>query len=157
MTRSAAHPDAAAAIAAVTTGPDGLINFLADPAATEVIARLVAEQLSALDVDCLVIRDGTQSAVLAHVVARNLGCSTLRVCEIEGLVEFMDEPMAEARTAVIGARFPTENSLGALVGRARHSGLYVAAIVAVTSSPALRIVAASDDAGILHVIDGGPA
>lgn len=147
-------PNLAAAIAALSASPDGRVNFLADPAATEVIAGLVTEQLADLSLDYLVIRDDTQPGVLAHVVARNLRCSTLRVYEAEGLVELLDAPVPGARAAVIGERFPTENSLSALVGRARHSGLDVVAIVAVTSSPALFAATASDDARVAHVVDG---
>lgn len=146
-------PDLAAAIAAMSTGPGSPVNFLADAAATEMIASVVAGQLADLSLDYLVIRDETQSGVLAHVVARTLGCSTLRVYESEGLVELLDGPAPGARAAIIGERFPTENSLSALVGRARHSGLDVVAIAAVMSSPALFAATASDDARVTHVID----
>lgn len=146
--------DLAAAIAAVSTGPDGPVNFLADPAATEMIASVLAGHLADLSLNYLVIRDETQSGVLAHVVARTLGCSTLRVYENEGLVELLDAPSPGARAAIIGERFLTENSLSALVGRARHSGLDVVAIAAVMSSPALFAATASDDVRVTHVIDG---
>jgi hypothetical protein len=155
MTSDTEPSDLASAIAALSFGSDGSVNFLADPRATELIARKLSDLLVDLALDCLVIRDDPQPAVLAHIVARNLGCATMRVYEAEGLVELLDEPTPGARAAVIGERFPTENSLSALIGRARHSGLAVVAIVAVTSSPALLAATASHDAGITHVLDGG--
>lgn len=155
MTNGTPRFDPVAAIAAVSAGPDGQVNFLADPVATELIASQVTKRLADLSPDFLVIHDDTQPAILAHAVARNLGCSTLRVYEAEGLVELLDAPTPGARAAVIGERFPTENSLNALVGRARHSGLEVVAVVAVRSSPALLAVTGPDDAAVTHVIDSG--
>lgn len=120
-------------------GPREAVNVLADAAATETVGRRLAQQVRDAhpDVEVLVVWDAPGPSVLAHVVARELGAHVVRAYEIEGLVELADSADAGQPALALGDHFPTENSVNALVGVARSSGLRVVAIASALDSSAL--------------------
>jgi hypothetical protein len=120
-------------------GPNETINVLRNARATENLGTWLAEQVqrSHGDVDDVVVWDAPGSAVLAHVVSRELGARVVRAYEIEGLVELADSTDVGRRTLALADHFPTENSVNALVGVARNAGLDVVAVAAAVSSAAL--------------------
>lgn len=113
------------------------INVLADPQATEAAGRRIAEQAVALHPGCVVIWDDPQSAVLAHIVSRELGCSTARAFEYEGLIDLIDVPEKGTRGLLVAESFATTMSVQALVGVARNQGITVVGIAALIHSEAL--------------------
>lgn len=141
-----------------STEPDGSLNFLADPGATETVGCWLAEQLLPYEPDSVLIWDDPQTAVLAHIVARELGCATVMAVQWEGLVKLLSAP-AGVRGVLLAASFPTDNSFNALIGVARSSGMSVLAAAAVTSGVPLTAAASAAGCAVVTLprTEGGTA
>ncbi|MEU0386926.1 hypothetical protein [Streptomyces chartreusis] len=112
-------------------GVDGVLTMTADPAAAETVGRWFAAEARDHRIDVVVIWDEPQSGVLAHVVARELGCPIVRVLGTEGLVELLDAPPRDARGLLIAEPAAAVNSTDALIGVADRAGVTPVAVAAV--------------------------
>jgi hypothetical protein len=121
------------AVARLTpAGDNRRLNLLSDPAAAEVVGRWMADEARAYRPDLVVVWDEPQAAVLAHIVAREVGCAVVRAVVTEGLVVLIDAPRTARRAILVAGEFTAENSLSALLGVVESHGLEaVAAAVAV--------------------------
>ncbi|MET9303680.1 hypothetical protein AB0893_17630 [Micromonospora aurantiaca] len=118
-------------------GDDTRLNLLTDPSAAEVVGRWIADEVRQYEPTVVAVWDDPQAAVLAHIVAREVGCVVVRVIETEGLVRLVDAPLAVGRVALLADRFTAENSLGALLGVVENHGLTTVAVAAVVDSEPL--------------------
>ncbi|GMA30495.1 hypothetical protein GCM10025875_04870 [Litorihabitans aurantiacus] len=87
------------------TTPDGEIDAGADPAALELLGTLVADTLRAHAVGVVVSWNDPDDAVLAHVVARELGVPSRRASLDLGRLELDGPPLAGAVVAVVATSF----------------------------------------------------
>ncbi|WP_416955708.1 hypothetical protein [Streptomyces sp. Agncl-13] len=115
-------------------GVDGVLTMTADPAAAETVGRWLAAEVRDHRIDVVVTWDEPQSVVLAHVVARELGCRIVRVLGAEGLVELLDAPPPDARGLLIAEPAATVNSTDALIGVADRAGVTPVVVAAVGSA-----------------------
>lgn len=127
-----------------TTDDERGAAAMTDPARTERMGKAIATEASALDVSTVVCWDLSEDAVLAHVVARELGVGLVRAVEIEGIVALL-QPIADgARTALVAEIFRARTGLAGLSGVVAHAG---GVVVAVGSASGAIEVADTEAAG----------
>lgn len=102
-----------------------------EPTRVERVGTSLAEQLRQLQPSVVGCWDSSEDAVLAHVVARELGISTRPAVEIEGIVSLL-RPVREGGRVVLVAESFAPRSLAALAGVMRHAGATVVGVGAVT-------------------------
>ncbi len=125
-------------------------DLLASAPAAESVATSLARQLLDSGIQTIVTWDDPNTAVLAHIVSRELSCSTRLAHEQEGIVELAGHPTEHRRALVIGDQFETLSSLQALIGVAESRGLSVIAVAAILGSgPLDDYVRASPDATVV--------
>lgn len=93
-----------AAPSARVIGRDGDLQwfeFGLDPSAAEALGREVAEKLRAANPDAVLCFEHEEDAVLAHIVARQLGATRVVLREQEGLLWLSHELEPGSRVAVI--------------------------------------------------------
>lgn len=122
-------------------------DLLASAVAAESVATSIAQQLKANGIQTIVTWDTPNTAVLAHIVSRELSCATALAHEQEGIVELTGCSFNEHdRTLVMSDEFETPNSLHALTGIAESRSLTVVAIAAILgTTPLDEYVQASTD------------
>lgn len=99
-----------------------------DPRRTESVGAELARRLPAIDNAVVVCWDVSDDAVLAHVVARELGVPLLRAGAIEGIVELEDALPAGATAVLVAEEFTGRTALAGLAGVVAHGGGRVAAV-----------------------------
>jgi hypothetical protein len=151
-------PDVAAAvhelgIADDTYGPT--LNTHLDPAALEVVGRGLAEGLRPYAPRQIGVWHSADDAVLAHVVARELGATVVRSFALEGVVGLHPSVRPGTRVAFLATAWEPAQ-LNTLLALATTHRIEVAAVGAVLLTPALREVASvptasliTDSAGLL--------
>jgi len=111
-------------------------SILDDPARTERSGVRLAERLGGRGITAVVCWDASEDAVLAHVVARELGVELRLADEVEGIIT-LERPLPDgAVVALVGAELTARTAVSGLAGVARHSGARVAA-VATVRTPAI--------------------
>ena len=118
------------------------LNTVASARAVETIGIALAGRLRAARPTGVAIWDSMDEAVLAHVVARELGVTATRAHESSGVVSFSPGPEPGARLAVIATLWKDPQRLEVLLSMAAHRQATVVAVSAVVSSPALDDVRA---------------
>lgn len=117
-----------------TTDDERGAAAMTDPARTEQMGGAIAAEMASLDVSAVVCWDLSEDAVLAHVVARELGVGLVRAVEIEGIVALL-QPVAEgARVALVAETFRARTGLAGLSGVVTHGGGTVVAVGAATGA-----------------------
>lgn len=121
-------------------------DLLANAVAAESVATSIARHLGGNDIQTIVTWDTPNTAVLAHIVSRELSCATASAHEQEGIVELTGSFNERDRAVVMSDQFETLNSLRALTGIAESRGMTVVAIAAILGTPPLDdFVQASTD------------
>lgn len=105
--------------------------LLADPQLVERTGSGLAARLREVAPTAVACWDSSEDAVLAHVVARELGTGVWRATEIEGIVALERELPAGARVALVGERFRTGPAVAGLSGVVVHGGGSVVAVASV--------------------------
>lgn len=128
-------PDAAVAraLTLLGTGTDTYgptLNTTASAADAETIGTALAEALRAHRIE----------AVLAHVVARELGATVHHADELEGLVTFQPEIVPDTRAALIATAWPEPQRLATLLAAVGNHWAQPAAVAAVVATSVLRSV-----------------
>lgn len=128
--------------------------ILDDPARTERVGIRLAERLGGLGVTAVACWDSSEDAVLAHVVARELGVGLRLANEVEGIIT-LERPLPDGTVvALVGEELTARTAVSGLAGVARHSGARVIA-VATVRTPA--IVEDTEAEGASVVTAEGPA
>lgn len=137
-----------------TYGPT--LNTQASPAAVEIIGRALAEVCRDHRPQRVAVWNTSDDAVLAHIVARELGVPVIRAAEVEGIVFFQPAASPGTRIAVIATaweprRLQTILSLSA----STDSEVVVAAAVVATATlqeahavPTVSLVSGADVGGL---------
>lgn len=118
-----------------TTMDDGQEAAMAtDPVRTETVGATLAAAMAGIDVSTVVCWDSSEDAMLAHVVARELGAHLVLAVEIEGIVSLLHPLAEDARVALVAEEFPARTGLAGLAGVVRHAGGRVAVVGLVTGA-----------------------
>ncbi|MET7994727.1 hypothetical protein ABZU76_27920 [Amycolatopsis sp. NPDC005232] len=150
--------DAGAAVRKLGVSPDTYgpsLDTPTDPAATEVVGSALAELLAQHTLDQVAVWHGADDAVLAHVVARQLGATVTRASELEGVVGFHPPVTAGTRIALVGTAWEPAR-LRTLLNLAATARAEVVAVAAVLATPALAEVTGTPTAALLTELPGGP-
>jgi adenine/guanine phosphoribosyltransferase-like PRPP-binding protein len=124
-------------VAPDTYGPS--LNTAVSPGAVDIIAEALADSLSPTQPHAVVVWNTSDECVLAHAVARRLGVSVLRACEVEGLLSLDRDPPPDARLALLATQWSTRR-LTALRNLVAARGGQSVAVAAALGSPALTSV-----------------
>lgn len=155
MNTAAPHPSVAAAVRAAGVSPDAYgptLNTGAAPHAVETIGRALAEELRPYRPDVVAVWDGSDDAVLAHVVARSLDAAVLRASEEEGVVFFTSEVHHSGRVALLATVWESPRRLATLRALAGNRRLEVVAVASVLAPPSTM---APTDLPALHLAAAG--
>lgn len=109
---------------------------LDDPARTERVGARLAERLAGKGVTAVVCWDSSEDAVIAHVVARELGVGLRLADEVEGIITLEHPLPDDALVALVGEELTARTAVSGLAGVTRHSGARIAA-VATVRTPAI--------------------
>ncbi|MQA82806.1 MAG: hypothetical protein GEV10_30860 [Streptosporangiales bacterium] len=115
-----------------TTDDERGAAAMTDPARTERMGTAIATEVAALDASTVVCWDVSEDAVLAHVVARELGVDLVRAVEIEGIVALLQPIVDGARVVLVAETFRARTGLAGLSGVVTHAGGVVVAVGAAT-------------------------
>lgn len=129
------------ALAALEEVGAGELSIVNDPAATDTAGRALAAAVSeeAGAADVLAAWDDPGSAVLAHVVAREMGIRVVRASDVEGILE-LDTHLPAGKTVVLLADvFRSEGALTGLASLVLHRGGRVIAVAALYGTPSLDV------------------
>lgn len=130
------------------TAPNETPLTLDDPARTERVGARLAERLRGHGITVVVCWDASEDAVLAHVVARELGVGLRLAEEVEGIIT-LERPLPEAAVvALVAEDLTARTAVAGLAGVTRHSGAQVAA-VATTRTPAVVAETEAADAAVI--------
>lgn len=157
MNTAASQPSVAAALRAAGVSPDAYgptLNTGTAPHAVETIGRALAEELRPHHLDAVAVWDGSDDAVLAHVVARSLDAAVLRASEEEGVVFFTSDVHHSGRVALLATVWESPRRLATLRALAGNHHLEVVAVASVLAPPAAT---ASTDLPVLHLAQAGEA
>lgn len=138
-------PDAAvaSALTLLGTGTDTYgptLNTTASAADAETIGTALAEALRAHRIEAVALWSTPDEAVLAHIVARELGATVHHADELEGLVTFQPEIVPDTRAALIATAWPEPQRLATLLAAVGNHWAQPAAVAAVVATPVLRSV-----------------
>jgi hypothetical protein len=84
----------------------GRFDALADPAASDALASLLAERLLPLEIDLVVAWEGPNSVVLGYAIGVRLGIPVLVLSDDEGLVGAATPARSGARAALVAPLTP---------------------------------------------------
>jgi hypothetical protein len=117
---------------------------LDDPARTERVGTALAGRLRDKGITAVVCWDDSEDAVVAHVVARELGVGLRLAEEIEGIVT-LERPLPEnAVVALVAEELTARTAVAGLAGVVRHSGARVAAVATVRTTAVVAETEAAD-------------
>ncbi|MEU5852266.1 hypothetical protein [Saccharopolyspora shandongensis] len=115
-------------IASVHAAAERTPTTLHDPAVPEVLGTRLATELRRFQPQTVVLWSDLATAVLGHVVARELGAQVVYAFADEGVLTLEGTMSAGEQVALIGYDWPTRPGLDALVRLVRNSGAVVAAV-----------------------------
>lgn len=148
----------AAALSVLTpAGPAKKINTVGDPAAADAAGRALAAGIrdAAGAADVVAVWDHAEDAVLAHVVARELGARVVRGSDVEGILELDTEVPTAARAVVLSDAFRHGTALSPLAALLAHRGAEVVAVAAIDATDALDEAPAGAVPVALRGLPGG--
>lgn len=91
------------------TPKHGSLDALADPAATDALASLLADRLRAFEADVVLVWEGLQSVVLGYAVGLRLGVPVVVLSDEEGLVSSTPSVIADTRAVLVAATPPHQS------------------------------------------------
>jgi adenine/guanine phosphoribosyltransferase-like PRPP-binding protein len=110
----------------VSSRPPG--DQLADPRAFESRAKQLADRLRPHDPQVVLVWETPASTVLGHVVARELGVTSLRCLDREGLATLTGALPPSGGIAVVGVELDSPEHLRAMIAVAQQHGLEVVVV-----------------------------
>ena len=126
---------------------------LLDPTTTEELGRRLADEISSLQPDRLLIAGEATDEILAFVVARKLGCAVTVVWSSEGLLTHDGEMREGDRAVVVSESFRSTDSLRGVGSYIPFCGVTLAAAAALIDTPILQREAA--DLGVPAIVLAG--
>jgi len=129
------------------------LNTDISPPDVEAVGRALAVAVAEHQPDLIAVWHSSDDAVLAHVVARELGASVLRAAELEGVLSFQLDPEPGCRVALLATVWQSARRLDALRSLTNTRGLQVATVAAVLRSEPLAALRQVPTVGLLEAND----
>jgi hypothetical protein len=104
------------------------LTSLQSPEVAEILGRRLAAAFNAGDVDSVVVWDQVESAVLGHVVARELHADLVYAYSVEGALGLSAAPAPASRVVLVSYDWAEDPGLDALVAFVESRQLEVAGI-----------------------------
>lgn len=111
------------------------ITSLQTPAVAEILGKELANVMADSAPDTVLVWDQVESAVLGHVVARELGADLIYAFSIEGSLGLSGVLAAGTKAVVVSYDWTELHGLDALVRFAQTQGAVVAGIGSVVAAP----------------------
>lgn len=122
---------------------------LFDPAGAEALGQGLAEAVRSHRPTLVVTWEDVDNNVLAHIVARELGVSAVRVVDASGVLDF-DGAFGDADRAVLVAdAFRTDRAVNAMRALTEQYGGHVVAFAALMRTPVLSDAPGDADVTVL--------
>jgi hypothetical protein len=112
------------------------ITSLQTPAVAEVLGRELAQTMAAAESDTVIVWDQVESAVLGHVVARELDADLVYAFAVEGSLGLSGPLTTGSRAVVVSYDWTELHGLDGLVRFAQSQGAVVTGIGSVVPAPA---------------------
>ena len=109
-------------------------HLVDDPAVAEEQALALCGLLAGIQADAVLIWDDVPSVVLGHIVARYLGLRLIRICEVEGIVDFVSDVPEHSRALLLAPELREEKTLLAMRTLVGRQGAIVAAVAVLDNS-----------------------
>ena len=127
------------------------ITSLQTPGVAEILGKEIAKVLAPTAPDTVLVWDQVESAVLGHVVARELDADLIYAFSVEGSLGHSGELTQGTRTVLVSYDWTELHGVDALVRFAQSQGADVAGIGSVVAAPAAAGL------GIpTHILTGDP-
>jgi hypothetical protein len=128
-------------------------NAFADPAGTDSLGEILAERLSRFLATTVLVWDGSDESVLAHVVARHLGVKWARAFDDGGRLRYEGALDRGSSVVLLDDAYRNSQRIRGLHALARLSEANVVAAAALVTSQALA--SAAQELGIPVVVASG--
>jgi hypothetical protein len=113
----------------------GAFDALADPAATDALASLLAGRLQPLGLDLVVVWEGLNSAVLGYAVGLRLGITVTVLSDDEGLVSSATPVRAGTRAVLVAALTPDASIARMAASYLENQGVALVATATLLARP----------------------
>ncbi|CBT77350.1 MAG TPA: hypothetical protein DEX36_13175 [Glutamicibacter sp.] len=111
------------------------------PTVAELLGKELASALGSSPISTVVVWDQIESAVLGHVVARELDAELIYAFSVEGSLGLSAELRSDSRVALISYDWSELHGLSALASFVESKGATVLSVGSVISEPNLEIAA----------------
>jgi hypothetical protein len=111
------------------------ITSLQTPAVAEILGKQLAKVVTAANPDTVIVWDQVESAVLGHVVARELGADLIYAFSVEGSLGLSGHLTEGSRAVVISYDWTELHGLDAMVRFVQSQGAAVTGIGSVVAAP----------------------
>lgn len=111
------------------------ITSLQTPAVAEILGKQLAKVVTAANPDTVIVWDQVESAVLGHVVARELGADLIYAFSVEGSLGLSGHLTEGSRAVVISYDWTELHGLNAMVRFVQSQGAAVTGIGSVVAAP----------------------
>jgi len=119
----------------------GSYSGLFDPPSAELLGRRLADALRPHRPTLVVVWEHIENSVLAHIVARELGVSALRVVDASGVLDYDGTFGISDRAVIVADAFRSDFPITAMRALTEQHGGQVAAFGAIMNTPALLAAA----------------
>ncbi len=113
------------------------LRVLTDPAFAEEAGVDLAAQAKGLGIDFVLAWYEPESAILAHIIGRELGRQVVSAEDSEGLIELLEPAPAGGRGLLVADSFTGINSVRALIGAIANAGSSIAGIAVLARTNAI--------------------
>ena len=142
---------------AAAEGPArGRYDGTRDPEGVEDLGVALADALRPHEPTVVMVWEGVADAVLAHVVARELGARIVLAFDADGLVAHTGALARGARVAVLTDTVEQSTTLEAMTTYARQSGAQIA-VLALLAAPAQEVLPDVPTVALVQLADPGNA
>lgn len=118
-------------------------SSLFDPPGAETLGRCLADALRSSQPTRVVVWEDIENSVLAHIVARQLGVTALRIIDASGVLDYDGSFGADDRVVIIADAFRNDFPINAMRALTESQGGRVVAFGALINTPALVAAAGS--------------
>lgn len=118
-------------------------SSLFDPPGAETLGRCLSDALRSHRPTRVVVWEDIENSVLAHIVARQLGVTALRIIDASGVLDYDGFFGADDRVVIIADAFRNDFPINAMRALTENQGGQVVAFGALLNTPALVDAAGS--------------
>jgi hypothetical protein len=118
-------------------------SSLLDPPGAEALGRCLSDALHSCQPTRVVVWEDIENSVLAHIVARELGVTALRIIDASGVLDYDGSFGDDDRVVIVADAFRSDFPINAMRALIENHGGRVVAFGALLNTPALVDAAGS--------------